>query len=285
MRAFIIRLLASLLLAPLAGACGSSEAPSGSPTLQPAAQPGAAPGPTVLRYSGTLPCADCAGIRTDLTLTRDAAGQPQTYELAETYLGSTSPDGEKTMTSSGRWTIDRGAAGQAEMTVYRLDGGGDEQRARSFERLSDQEIRQLDRQGNRIESQLNYSLTAVPLLAFPANPAGGGVATPAPSMPVPAAMVTDMASGWPLTLQVGQDLSARLAVDRANGARWTMRPGSDGGILAQQGPPTFESAEGRDVEVFQFKATKPGKAELTFELRPGGSGSPTRTVSYQVTVP
>jgi predicted secreted protein len=98
-------------------------------------------------------------------------------------------------------------------------------------------------------------------------------------------MVTDLATGWPLTLQIGQDLSARLSVDRATGARWTLRPGSDGGILAQQGPSTFESAEGKGVEVFQFRATKPGKTELTFELRPGGGGSPTRSVSYQVTVP
>jgi predicted secreted protein len=98
-------------------------------------------------------------------------------------------------------------------------------------------------------------------------------------------MVTDLASGWPLTLRVGQDLTARLSVDRASGARWTLRPGSDGGILTGQGPPTYESAEGKGVEIFQFKASKPGTTELTFELRSGSGGSPARTVSYQVTVP
>jgi copper homeostasis protein (lipoprotein) len=288
MRTFIVRPLAPLpLLATLAGACGSQESSStATPAFQPATRPGAAATEaTVLRFSGTLPCADCSGIRTELTLTRDASGEPQTYQLRETYLGSSSSGGEKTFESAGRWTIER-RAGEPETTVYRLDGGGDEQRARSFERVSEQDIRLLDRQGNRIDSQLNYTLTQVPLLAFPAPTAGSTGGPPAEAgAPVPAAMVTDLASGWPLTLRVGQDLTARLSVDRASGARWALRPGSDGGILTGQGPPTYESAEGKGVEIFQFKASKPGTTELTFELRSGSGGSPARTVSYQVTVP
>ena len=40
------------------------------------------------RYAGVLPCADCSGIRTELTLTKDpVTREPRAYQLVETYLG------------------------------------------------------------------------------------------------------------------------------------------------------------------------------------------------------
>src|SRR5215831_4012358 len=39
-------------------------------------------------YEGVLPCADCEGIKTELTLYRKAeSSDPATYRLSETYLG------------------------------------------------------------------------------------------------------------------------------------------------------------------------------------------------------
>ncbi|MDR3273260.1 MAG: copper resistance protein NlpE [Flavobacteriaceae bacterium] len=71
-------------------------------------------------YKGTIPCADCEGIKTELTLNAD-----QTYTLSETYLGGKS-DG-KPLESKGKYTFD--AATQkivldnADKTEYKADGG------------------------------------------------------------------------------------------------------------------------------------------------------------------
>src|SRR5262245_24060220 len=46
-------------------------------------------------FTGVLPCADCAGIRHELTLHSDQhSGQPLTYALVQTYLGTR--DGDRT---------------------------------------------------------------------------------------------------------------------------------------------------------------------------------------------
>jgi predicted secreted protein len=118
-------------------------------------------------------------------------------------------------------------------------------------------------------------LTLSPAAAPPAVP--GGAAQPT-------AMVTDMASGWPIALAVGQEMTARLTADGTAGVRWSMRAGSDAGIVALQGPPASEAPAGRPaVEVFRFKAMKPGSTTLTFDLTKGAAAA-IRTVSYPVTV-
>lgn len=53
-------------------------------------------------YVGTLPCADCAGIRTTLTLyTMGEGGAPLVYRLTATYLGTR--DGDRTEERLGPW--------------------------------------------------------------------------------------------------------------------------------------------------------------------------------------
>jgi copper homeostasis protein (lipoprotein) len=47
-------------------------------------------------YEGILPGADCAGLKTELTLYQDGS-----YFLRETYLATR--DGDKTFTSTGKW--------------------------------------------------------------------------------------------------------------------------------------------------------------------------------------
>src|SRR5215510_6268561 len=66
----------------------------------------AVPQTTATKYAGTLPCADCAGIRTVLTLYSEPG--PTRYELVETYLATR--DGDRSFPSSGRWTVLRGSA-------------------------------------------------------------------------------------------------------------------------------------------------------------------------------
>src|SRR3546814_660566 len=52
-------------------------------------------------YSGVLPCADCAGIRTTLTLYRDQHDNPSRYQLRMEYLGT--PGKRSSHTDSGSW--------------------------------------------------------------------------------------------------------------------------------------------------------------------------------------
>jgi copper homeostasis protein (lipoprotein) len=283
----------------LVAACGGAkETPAAAmqdPVFKPIElpPPAALPGtPGVTRYSGILPCADCAGIRHELALTEDAkTGEPQTYDLLETYLGSMSNDGERTVNSRGAWSVAKGGPDGA-MTIIRLDGGGKAESARSFERVSDTELRLLDREQKRIQSSHSLSLirvahspqppgTLAPGSLMPAAPAGG-------SAPVtfgtgePVAMVTDLASGWPVTLSLGQEMTVRLTADRAAGGRWTLRPATDGGVVMRQGEPAYEQTAAGGVEVFRFKAVKAGQTLLTFDYRIG-TATAAKSVSYPVT--
>jgi len=52
--------------------------------------------PPSVTFVGVLPGADCAGLKTELTLYKD-----NTYFLRETYLAT--KDGDKSYTSSGKW--------------------------------------------------------------------------------------------------------------------------------------------------------------------------------------
>lgn len=106
-------------------------------------------------FEGTMPCADCAGIRTELTLFL----QPDTFVLRETYLGK--PDGEKSVTSEGTWHAALGAADDPDATVIRLESG-DPESGRSFREVAGDRLELLDRSGRRIESTLDYTLTRRP---------------------------------------------------------------------------------------------------------------------------
>lgn len=287
--------LAGLLALGLAAGCGSAEAPEAAQGLQPAAAAPASQGAAVLRYAGTLPCADCAGIRMELTLIRDASGEPTTYQLVETYLGSMAAEALKPFTQTGQWSIQRGTADRPDVVIYVLDGGGDELKTRSFEVVGEQELVMLDREQKRAQSSHSYSLTRVPdaTLSFGTPAPGAGAPSGAPvaggAQSMPGAMVTDMATGWPVTLQVGQELTARLTANRSTGYGWTLRAGSDGGILAQQGTADYERPDDAPpgaggVEIFRFKATKPGQAMLTFDYKRSGDSSSSKSVSYTVTV-
>jgi len=283
----------------LAAACGGAkESPSPAqqePLFKPIElpPPAAASGnPGVNRFWGVLPCADCAGIRNELVLVQDPkTGEPQTYELVQTYLGSMSNDGEKAVTTKGAWSIAKGGADGA-MTIVRLDGGGKAEFAQSFERLSETELRLLDRSQNRIESSHPLSLIRVsdwpaglaPGMLAPATPPTASAAPVTLGASEPAAMVTDLAAGWPVMLRVGQEMTARLGADRAAGGRWSLRAASDGGIVLRLGDPAYEKTEKGGVEVFRLKAVKPGQTLLTFDYKMGSSATATRSVSYPVTV-
>ncbi len=73
-------------------------------------------GPSAVTYIGVLPGADCAGLRTELTLFRN-----NTYFLRETYLAT--KDGDITYTSTGKWQTVK--PGKAEIVQLMLEKPGE----------------------------------------------------------------------------------------------------------------------------------------------------------------
>jgi copper homeostasis protein (lipoprotein) len=104
-------------------------------------------------YEGVLPCADCQGIRTELTLFEDDS----TYKLVETYLGT--PDGDRTVESEGTWALRRPTFKDPEASIYQLHPAGKPGEVRNFLIVDERQIRQLDAAGREIGSRLEYTLT------------------------------------------------------------------------------------------------------------------------------
>ena len=97
-------------------------------------------------YVGTLPCADCAGIRTALTLyTMGEGGEPLVYRMTATYLGT--PEGDRTEERLGPWA--RVAGGASERV--RLEPH-DDARRQSFRRVAPGILVLLDREERPIAS-------------------------------------------------------------------------------------------------------------------------------------
>lgn len=106
-------------------------------------------------YVGTLPCADCTGIKMELTLLENKAGKGKTYLLKQTYLGK--PDGKNILQSTGKWFAATGNSQNPKAVIYQLIP------AKAYEplyfmRLSDTAIEMLDRDQNKIASKENYTL-------------------------------------------------------------------------------------------------------------------------------
>jgi uncharacterized lipoprotein NlpE involved in copper resistance len=135
----------TLALALLMGACSPQAAkapvaPAAAAAAPPAAAPGTSiPEATVMSFVGNLPCADCPGIRTELTLTRDApySGDGH-YKLVETYIDRGAP-----FTSTGVWGTLRGDATDEDATVYELNPEKSEAARRHFKRIGDEALQAL----------------------------------------------------------------------------------------------------------------------------------------------
>ncbi|TBW55467.1 copper resistance protein NlpE [Marinobacter halodurans] len=99
-------------------------------------------------WEGTLPCADCPGIETRLTLYR----APDTYTLTETYLER---NGDTTR-REGQWEI---LPPTDPMDLGRISLQGENgQVVRMYRRLPEGGLEMLNRDGERIQSKLNYTL-------------------------------------------------------------------------------------------------------------------------------
>ena len=115
------------------------------------------PGIVIGVFRGVLPCADCRGIETELTLRAKSQYQltGTIFTLKQTYLGTR--DGNRTFVKQGTWTMQRGMPGDINATVYQLKFGKTKQLL-NFLRVSEYELKQLGQDQRMIKSELNYSL-------------------------------------------------------------------------------------------------------------------------------
>ena len=102
------------------------------------------------RYAGTVPCADCEGIKMILTLLNE------TYSLEETYLGKS----DQALQSKGPMLIERGYEKDNDATLYILNPDSDTEK-RYFVRLTAQpgKLIMLDKDQKIITSKFNYTLS------------------------------------------------------------------------------------------------------------------------------
>ena len=103
----------------------------------------------VSTYVGVTPCADCEGIKTELSLYTN----PNTYTETLTYLGKNTD-----FTETGTWTITQGK-NNPQTVVYKLTSNGKNSTTTYYEVINDEQIRQLDGDGNAIPSDLPFTLT------------------------------------------------------------------------------------------------------------------------------
>jgi copper homeostasis protein (lipoprotein) len=224
-------------------------------------------------YAGVLPCADCAGIRTEVKLyAEQPSGRPVRYEFTQTYLGTR--DGDRSVQSTGRWTILRGSSSDRDATVYQLDYDRPG-RAQNFLKVGDDELRQLDRDQKEIASSVAHSLYRV-----------------SKESSVPAVTLTESDAGHTIDVNRGERIVIRLRGNRTTGYTWTLAV-SDPDVLTKLAEPTYtpddasvDAVGAGGVETWSFQASRGGRAELRFEYRRPWEhdASATRTVSYTINV-
>lgn len=106
-------------------------------------------------YEGTLPCADCSGLLTELTLTKtsqEATGGA--YILEETYLGKS----DEPLVKKGNWVITKGNSANPNAVIYELDPDKLQETSYYLE-VDEKTIKMLDKDKNEINSPFNLTLS------------------------------------------------------------------------------------------------------------------------------
>lgn len=106
---------------------------------------------------GVLPCKDCKGIKTKLTLYSEGkyVGTGN-FVLEEIFLGKN----EKPKIVNGSWTTERGNAIDEDAVVYYLseESLNDNSRIIRYQKINNRKVRLLDQNAFPIKSKLNYTL-------------------------------------------------------------------------------------------------------------------------------
>ena len=109
-------------------------------------------------FTGVLPCADCKGIETTLTLKENKEKNERTYTLKEVYLGQGS---DKPFETTGKWTIIKGTATDPTAIVYQLSVENDDPEDSdvvNYLIVNNSTIKLIDDEMNEFDSKLNYLL-------------------------------------------------------------------------------------------------------------------------------
>lgn len=109
-------------------------------------------------YTGTLPCADCSGILTTLSLEENGPEGEQLFKLKEVYQGVAGKD--QTFNSEGNYKVQHGDAEDKDAEIIQLNPDKDRNLQRFYRRAGDV-LRQLDKDRQPIPGAMNYSLKRV----------------------------------------------------------------------------------------------------------------------------
>lgn len=138
----------------LAAALGGALLISGCQSQPPAPEP-ANPTAQKITYQGMLPCADCSGIRTTLTLYRDQYNNPTRFELREEYLNGSKVD--MNAVERGDWSASSAVEGGTQYDIFTINPQAADAK-RQYLKDAVNAVEMLDKNGNRIESNMNYRL-------------------------------------------------------------------------------------------------------------------------------
>jgi predicted secreted protein len=194
-------------------------------------------------FAGVVPCADCAGILTELHLYAEQ-GRPTNYELMETYMGTR--DGDRSIGTAGRWTSFRGSAADSGATVVQIDLGRIDA-LRNFQRIGDDELRLLDHKLNPIVSPAPRSLYRVSEL--------------------PPVTLVESDSGRTIEVEARQRVFVVLAANRTAGYAWTLEPPGPGALASLGAPLYAQSADiagSGGTSLWFFVAKASGEQRLQF---------------------
>lgn len=111
------------------------------------------PQPVTQTYVGTLPCADCSGLLTTLTIIKSMENATSgTYVLNEVYEGKTT----KPFVTEGTWEISVGTPNNASANVLTLSSNGGNT---NYLMKGDKQLELLDQKKQTIDSPFDATLT------------------------------------------------------------------------------------------------------------------------------
>ncbi len=114
---------------------------------------------SVLKFEGTLPCADCNGIKTTLTLYHNKAKNQSTYKLREVYQYQ---NNDKTFDSYGNWTAIKGTQQDPNAIVYQLSVQNEDPEdpdVINYLVVDNNTLKLIDDEMKEFDSKANYNLT------------------------------------------------------------------------------------------------------------------------------
>jgi copper homeostasis protein (lipoprotein) len=114
---------------------------------------------SIIVFEGTLPCADCDGIKTTLTLYHNKIKNQTTYKLREVYLY---PNNDKTFDTYGNWNALKGTQQDPNAIVYQLavqNEDPEDSDVINYLVVDKKTLMLIDDEMKEFETKANYKLT------------------------------------------------------------------------------------------------------------------------------